>query len=202
MRFISSTMPYFYLFIGWMLFYASHSYLAALNIKRKIQGIMGNSYKWYRLIYSLVSILGVFALLFYSGTIPPHYLLNPTDVLQYIGYMLATFGTIISVKSMKGISLKRFIGLAPHDDLKQKDSLVIDGLYRWVRHPLYAGLVLIFLGYFFFLPTVASMVHLIALLVYLPFGIYFEEKKLITLHGPAYIDFQKSVPPIIPTKKP
>ena len=195
-------MPYFYLFIGWMLFYTSHSYLAALNIKRIIQGIMGNSYKWYRLIYSLVSTFWVFALLFYSGTIPSHYLLTPTDGLQYIGYMLATFGTIISVKSMKGISIKRFIGLVPHDDLKEKERLLIDGLYRWVRHPLYAGLVLIFLGYFFFLPTVASIIHLAALLVYLPFGIYFEEKKLIILHGQAYVDYQKTVPPLIPTKKP
>lgn len=195
-------MPYFYLFIGWMLFYTSHSYLAALNIKRIIQGIMGGSYKWYRLIYSLVSTLGVLALLFYSGTIPPHFLLSQTDGIQYIGYMLATFGTIISVKSMKGISVLRFIGLSPHDDLRGNNELVLVGLYRWVRHPLYAGLILIFLGYFFFLPTVASIIHLAALLVYLPVGIYFEEKKLITLHGQAYIDYQKTVPPIIPTKKP
>lgn len=163
---------------------------------------MGNSYKWYRFVYSFVSTLCILALLFYSGTIPPHYLLNQTDGIQYIGYMLATFGTIISVKSMKGISVKRFIGLSPHDDLKENDGLVTEGLYRWVRHPLYAGLILVIMGYFFFLPTLASIIHLIALLVYLPVGIYFEEKKLISLHGQAYIDYQKTVPPIIPTKKP
>lgn len=194
-------MPYLYLFLGWMLFYSIHSYLAALNIKRIIQGFMGSSYKWYRLVYSLVSTLGILALLFYSGTIPAYYLLAPTDGLQYIGYMLATFGTIISVKSMKGISLMRFIGLAPHDDLEEKNELVLNGLYRWVRHPLYAGILLIFLGYFFFLPTMASIVHLSALLVYLPIGIYFEEKKLISLHGQAYISYQKQVPPLIPTKR-
>jgi len=195
-------MPYLYLFIGWMLYYGIHSYLAALNIKRIIQGIMGSSYKWYHLTYSLVSSLGILAILFYSGAITPRYLLNPTDGLQYVGYMLATFGTILSVKSMKGISVKHFIGLIPHDDLKEKNGLVLDGLYRWVRHPLYAALILIFLGYFFFLPTLASMVHLIALLVYLPIGIYFEERKLISIHGQAYIDYQKAVPPLIPTKKP
>ena len=195
-------MPYLYLFIGWMLYYGSHSYLAALNIKRIIQGYMGSAYKWYRLLYSLVSTLGFFALLFYAGTISPLYLMNPSDGTQYIGYMLATFGTIIAVKSLKGISIKRFLGLHPYDDLKETNELVLEGLYRWVRHPLYGGLILIFLGYFFFLPTMASMTLLIALLVYLPFGIYFEEKKLIALHGQAYIDYQKTVPPLIPTKKP
>nr|MBI1229064.1 DUF1295 domain-containing protein [Cytophagales bacterium] len=195
-------MPYLYLFIGWMLYYGSHSYLAALNIKRKFQGYMGKAYKWYRMLYSLLATLGFFALLLYAATLSPQYLITPSDGTQYIGYMLATFGTIIAVKSMKGISITRFLGVRPHDDLKETNELVLDGLYRWVRHPLYAGLIMIFLGYFFFLPTVASLVHLISLLVYLPFGIYFEEKKLVILHGQAYVDYQQSVPPLIPTKKP
>lgn len=163
---------------------------------------MGKAYKWYRMLYSLLATLGFFALLLYAATLSPQYLITPSDGTQYIGYMLATFGTIIAVKSMKGISITRFLGVRPHDDLKETNELVLDGLYRWVRHPLYAGLIMIFLGYFFFLPTVASLVHLISLLVYLPFGIYFEEKKLVILHGQAYVDYQQSVPPLIPTKKP
>jgi methanethiol S-methyltransferase len=190
------------LFVAWMLYYGSHSYLAALNIKRIFQGFMGSAYKWYRLLYSIVFTAGFLAILLYAGTIMPQYLLDPSVGMEYIGYMLATFGTIICVKSMKGISVTRFIGLSPQDDLRENNELVLDGLYRWVRHPLYAGMILVFLGYFFFLPTLASVVHLIALLVYVPIGIYFEEKKLITLHGQAYIDYQKAVPPLIPTKKP
>lgn len=198
---IRNFMEYITLALGWIVFYAGHSLLASLNIKRKLRLWMGAQYKWYRLIYSLLATFFFLGLFVYAGSIEPDWVFMPSDGSTYFGYMLATLGTIIAVKSMKEISAGRFIGWLPHDDLREKDELIVNGWYSYVRHPLYLALILIFLGYFLYVPNLASMVHLLALLLYLPPGIYFEEKKLIAIYGEVYIDYQRNVPPILPRFK-
>jgi protein-S-isoprenylcysteine O-methyltransferase Ste14 len=194
-------MEYIILALGWMLFYSSHTLLASLKIKRKLRQYLQSSYKWYRLAYSFFSTVFFLSLFVFAGTINPDWLFIPANGSTYLGFMFATFGTIISVKSMKGISKGKFIGWQLRDDLNQPEKLINDGLYQYIRHPLYIGLLLIFIGYFLYVPNLASLIHLVALLLYLPFGIYYEEKKLLVLHGQAYADYQKTVPPLIPTIK-
>ena len=191
-------MEYITLALGWIVFYASHTLLASLNIKRKFRLWMKGSYKWYRLAYSLYSTLFLLGLFVFAAIIVPYWIFERSAGSTYFGYMLATFGTIISVKSMKGISAGRFIGWRPHDDLSEKEELIRDGWYKHMRHPLYAGLILIFLGYFLYVPNLSALIHLLALLLYLPSGIYFEEKKLLSIYGEAHVDYQKNVPPIFP----
>ncbi|MCC5937553.1 MAG: isoprenylcysteine carboxylmethyltransferase family protein [Lunatimonas sp.] len=195
-------MSYLLLFVGWGVFYASHTYLAKLTVKRTIKSRMGTAYRWYRLLYSGLSVFLLFIIMLYAGSIPPVYLWAISPSSTYLGYMLATFGTILAVKALKGMSVSRFVGLTPSDDLANHDTLKVDGLYRWMRHPLYAGLILIFLGYFLYLPTWSSLVHLMALFSYLPFGIHYEEKKLLEIYGTSYREYQRQVPALFPTKKP
>jgi protein-S-isoprenylcysteine O-methyltransferase Ste14 len=114
--------------------------------------------------------------------------------------MLPSFGTIIIVRSFKSFSKKRFVGLEPHDDLEQHEEFIVSGLHAYVRHPIYSGTILIFLGFFFFEPTLSSVIHLFMLFMYLPFGIHYEEKKLIAIHGEKYIQYKKTVSSLIPMK--
>lgn len=194
-------MPYLILVILWVLFYFLHSLLASLNIKRKIKGWMGRQYIWYRLLYTVFSTVFIFGILIFSTTFSQSDILAKTPTTTYLGYMLASFGTIIIVRSFKSFSKKRFIGLQPHDDLEDKEEFVVTGLHSYVRHPIYSGTVLMFLGFFFFEPTLSSILHLVMLLVYLPFGIYFEEKKLIEIYGSKYLQYKKEVASLIPLKK-
>ncbi len=112
--------------------------------------------------------------------------------------MLATFGTIISVKSFQRVNKAQFLGISPHDDISKIEPFINQGLHSYIRHPLYIGLILIFVGYFFFQPTWAALIHLLSLLVYLPFGIYFEEKKLMKIYPDNYPAYQEKVPDLIP----
>lgn len=191
-------MSYLMLVIFWVLFYLSHSLLASLNIKRKFQAWMGGSYKWYRLLYTLFSGLLFFGIFLYSAAIEPKFLLRPTELTAYLGYMFAAFGTIILMKSFKHLSLKKFAGLRPHDDLVSVDPIVVEGVYKWVRHPIYSGLLLVFMGYFFFQPQLTSLVHFLMLLAYLPFGIRWEEKKLMEVYGEKYKAYKEDVPALFP----
>ncbi len=191
-------MGYLTLTFAWAIFYISHTALASLNIKRKIKGVMGNAYKWYRLVYTLFSSLFFLGIFLYAAMLNPNFILKQTDLLTYLGYMLATFGTIISVKAFKRVRISQFLGLKPQDDLTKSEPFISQGLYANVRHPLYSGLILIFVGYFFFQPNWVALVHLASLLVYLPFGIYYEEKKLMEIYPEAYPAYQRDVPALIP----
>jgi protein-S-isoprenylcysteine O-methyltransferase Ste14 len=76
--------------------------------------------------------------------------------------------------------------------------LVIEGLNRYVRHPLYAGTILIVLGLVVFLPTMTNLIVFILILIYTLIGIKLEEKKLVEQFGQEYEDYRKNVPMLIP----
>jgi methanethiol S-methyltransferase len=192
-------MAYIILFIMWAAFYMLHSLFASLNIKIIFQGWLGSGYKWYRLIYSLFSSILFLGIMLYAGQIQIMPLIAKSDLLTYIGYLISGLGTIILVKAFKNFKLSKFFGIVPEfpaDDL----ILIRKGIHSTIRHPIYTGTLLIFIGYFFYQPYLTSLVHLMALVIYLPFGIHFEEKKLVSSFGEKYLKYKKEVPALVPWK--
>ena len=194
-------MDYIVLALSWAIFYSLHSILAASKLKRILEVKLGKAYKWYRLFYSFLSTVLFLGIVFQSLFIPNQILLTKSPFLTYVGYMMAALGTIIAIKASKEISLSSFLGTNLDHLSKTGEKLIITGWYARMRHPLYSGLILIFLGYFLVAGTLASGIHLLCLLLYLPFGIYNEEQKLIALFGDEYRDYQQKVPTVIPRFK-
>ncbi|TLN02294.1 isoprenylcysteine carboxylmethyltransferase family protein, partial [bacterium] len=87
-------------------------------------------------------------------------------------------------------------GSAPLIAGRGADELVINGLYRWVRHPLYTcGLVILWL-----VPVMSwnLLVLSVGLTAYILIGIVFEERKLLAEFGEAYAEYKKRTPALIP----
>jgi protein-S-isoprenylcysteine O-methyltransferase Ste14 len=85
---------------------------------------------------------------------------------------------------------------------RQKDELVTTGLYRFVRHPQYAGL---FLGLFgegvVHWPTLFSIVIFPVIVIAYYYLARSEEQKVIAQFGDAYREYQSRVPMFIPRMK-
>lgn len=192
-------MEYLILILLWALFYFLHSFLASITVKAQVETKLGLGKRWYRLLYSIGATFHLLLILIHAGGIPEKPILVQTTWVSYLGYMFAAFGTIIVVKAFQHISVAGFIGLKEEKDVEKSD-LIISGIYGYVRHPIYSGLILIFLGYFFFNPVISSLIHFIGLLIYLPIGIYLEEQKLTKEFGNAYLKYKRQVSAIIPLK--
>ncbi|WP_296702231.1 isoprenylcysteine carboxylmethyltransferase family protein [Algoriphagus sp.] len=188
-------MGYLLLILSWSIFYFTHSFLASAKLKRILKGRMKDGFKWYRFSYTIFSSLFFLVIMVQSILIPPNRFLPQTTLMTYLGYMIAAFGTIILVKSTKQIQMKEFLGL---EKAEESPKLIQTGLYARVRHPLYLGLLMIFLGYVLVSAQYTALIHFLCLILYLPFGIYFEEKNLIGLFGEKYKEYQKQVPTLFP----
>lgn len=111
--------------------------------------------------------------------------------------ILASWGVIILVVSFRHISGLAFLGL--RKEINQ--GLVQEGLHGYMRHPIYTGTILVLIGLFGYHPTDIILLTDLVVLAYLPFGIRWEERKLIDEFGEEYLEYKKNVPALIPRPK-
>jgi len=79
---------------------------------------------------------------------------------------------------------------------------VIDsGVYGYVRHPMYLGLLLIILGFSISTLSVLSLAVWAALFLFLDRMAAYEEADLTRLLGKPYVDYMKRVSKWLPTKR-
>ncbi|NVK85121.1 MAG: isoprenylcysteine carboxylmethyltransferase family protein [Cytophagia bacterium] len=179
------------LFVGWLLFYGIHSALATERVKSAI----GISARTYRLLYNLISTVLFFGMLLLGAIIYSVLLFPPSPFSNYTGLMLAAIGLFVIKRAFRNYSTRAFLGFKR--DLSE--GLKTTGVQAKIRHPLYTGTLLVVVGYVFFNPQLTSLTILAALLVYLPFGIRWEEKKLIKMYGEEYVEYRNSVPALFPS---
>ena len=176
-----------------------HSWLASRQAKRLARRLLGPLVdRSYRLVYNGFAILTFLPVMALAALLPdrPLYSIPPPWVfLTLAGQGLAVLALLIGLLQT---GLADFIGLRQLFDSapEQPTPLVVKGLYRYVRHPLYtAGLVFIWLS-----PrmTVNLLALYACLSLYLVIGAYFEERKLVYEYGQAYRSYQQATPMLIP----
>ena len=113
-------------------------------------------------------------------------------------YFFIVFGLLVLGIAFASFNLKEFFGLEQYQESEQKSELVITGIYQYVRHPLYFGTLVLFVGLFFLIPTFKiALVNAISF-IYLIIGSRLEEQKLIDYFGQSYIDYKSKVKGLIP----
>jgi len=181
------------LILGWIIYFAIHSVLAADVVKNFFRDLLQSRFLFYRIFYSLISTAGLLGLLFLNAKTSGLLLLNSQGLVRYLSLMLSTFGVIIVSRAFKEHDVASFIGLR-QEEIKFSRS----GILNYVRHPIYSGTILIVIGFFLFTPTTSTLISVLCIFVYLPIGIHLEEQKLIRQFGEEYIRYKREVPSLIP----
>ncbi len=204
-------MNYFFdvitLILLFTLFGIIHSILASIKVKKLFRKIFGNFIAFYRLLFNVFAFISLYLI----WDLAPHPQLQiyklpvPFDYLVLIPQLISLTGIIWCFKY---ICFKEFAGLNqidrflrndyPEDDLDEHYSLRIEGPYKYSRHPIY------FFSIVFLLFRAEMDLFYLAMFVsftaYFYIGSCYEEKKMISLFGDNYRNYQKEVPKIFPVK--
>ena len=86
-------------------------------------------------------------------------------------------------------------GLGTPSPFDPPKHLVVAGLYRFVRNPMYIGIILIIFGEAILFSSVLLILYLMMLLVFFHISVvYYEEPKLRSVFGEKYDHYHVSVP--------
>ena len=105
--------------------------------------------------------------------------------LVYTGLSIGLSGLLLWMLSMAhlGDSLK----VLPNQSDSQRDVLVMKGVYKYLRHPLYVGITLTLFGLFLACGSTLGMIYLFVIVVPLNlFRANLEEKALSEQFGESY----------------
>lgn len=188
-------MEYVHLTICWISYYLFHSYGASDQLKIFLRSVNFNLNSW-RVIYSILSVAGLLAILLLMATMKDQVLWPQNRMIKLISMILITYGLIVVRLAFKKYSVREF--LSSEDRFVEHPELNVSGIYSKVRHPIYSGTILLFIGMFLFIAKLGTLVALIVTLIYLLIAIPMEEQKLVRKHGEAYLKYKKQVPAILP----
>ena len=110
--------------------------------------------------------------------------------LQIIGWLLAAAGGMVILAALYAIRLR---SIAP----SARDTLVQNGLYGLVRHPIHSGVMLEFAGLILISPTLTTAAACFLGLIWVQLQTRFEEYDLLQ-RLPEYRDYMNRVPRFFP----
>lgn len=120
----------------------------------------------------------------------------PWVILSALGQLIGAVIIVLGIWQADAWSFMGIRQIITPSIQDEKTELIINGLYQWMRHPLYTGGLL----FIWLTPvmTVNSLTLTIMLSIYLVIGAKFEERRLVHEFGEAYAAYQKQVPMLIP----
>ncbi len=119
-----------------------------------------------------------------------------TGIVSFLAIPLWLIGSLIVLWCFWAFTFKGRGTPNPTDPPKE---LVVTGPYRYVRNPIYVGVVFIFLGHFLWFGYWALLIYpALAFLGVHFFVVLYEEPTLKRRFGASYEEYLKSVPRWIP----
>lgn len=177
----------------------SHSIFASRWFKDLIhRRFHPTSQRFYRLAFNAVAVLTFLPVLAVVAARPGRPLYRFPSPYNLLALTLQAMAVVVLLLGLRQTGVWRFLGLRQlvRRGPEEAQELVVTGLYRWVRHPLYsAGLLFIWLT-----PVMTSslMALNLGLTLYIYVGSLLEERRLRTEFGPAYERYLRRVPRLIP----
>lgn len=175
-----------------------HSWLASTRVRDRAQQRFGEAARrGYRLFYNLFASLTFFPIVLLMAYLPDRPFYAIPGIWGLLALLIQGIALILLAVGFLQTGPLAFLGLQQLLESEPSPSkLVTTGLYRIVRHPLYAAGLL----FLWFNPQMSTNTFTVfaALTVYLFAGAHFEEIKMVREFGLEYIAYQQATPMILP----
>jgi protein-S-isoprenylcysteine O-methyltransferase Ste14 len=185
-----------------LLFFIQHSLMVRRSFRQRLVRIMPNHYL--DAFYAIVSGIALLAVvLLWQDT--RQIIWQATSGSWWAARMMFLLALAIGVWG--SLSLRGFdaFGLRPirhrfKSEPLSAPVLVVQGAYRWVRHPFY--FVVLLMIWSFPVLTVDRLLFNMLWTIWIVIGTVLEERDLIARFGDDYREYQRNVPMLFPTRIP
>jgi protein-S-isoprenylcysteine O-methyltransferase Ste14 len=174
-----------------------HSVFVTHRWRRFVDGSLPTLAPWRRLLYVTASTASFGAVALWIRTLPEQVLWTWDGAWAWIRWLGLAEAGLLFVLGARAYDGRAFLGLRQAADhlagrTPRKAPLRTDGILGAVRHPWYAG-TLVLLA--FMLPvTDVNLAWRLVLAAYVLVGTELEERKLLADLGPAYAEYRGRVP--------
>ncbi len=178
-----------------------HSLLASQRVKLAFERWLGEGVRrYYRLGFSIIGLVTFMPVLALVNFLPDRRIYAiplPWSALTGALQVVGLAGLVFSVLQT---GPTRFLGLdLVLDPRRGRRDLVVRGLYRRVRHPLYTCTLLIL--WLTPIMTWNLLAFNLGVSAYFIIGSRYEEDKLIEEYGQAYVEYRRRTPAFLPRLK-
>jgi protein-S-isoprenylcysteine O-methyltransferase Ste14 len=147
--------------------------------------------KRYHGIYRFFSFESLFALTLFNY---PYWLNNPLSLPQIISWVLLFASLFLALHSFY---LLKQMG-KPQGQIENTSKLVVQGAYKYIRHPLYCSLLLLGCGIFLKNMSINTLLFAVVNIIALYETARVEEQEVIAKFGEDYLNYMKQTKMFIP----
>lgn len=142
-----------------------------------------------------IIFLIIFLIVWISDSFFLKYSTYSQDTMPNMVRMIIGFPILI----ISGIFAKYGLGII-FGEVRKKPEIIEKGVFKIVRHPIYLGSILLYLGLTILTCSIASAVVWIIIVIFYYYISRYEEKLLLKKFGADYKSYMERVPMLIPLK--
>lgn len=181
----------------WLFFGLQHSYLARPSFKKKIKKYFGFIFEkyFYRFFYFLSQCIIFYFIYEVIKMIEPgKVFFKISEDYIWIIFLLNKLSNIFLIITVFHFDISKFIGLTDifnfYFKKKYNDALHTHFLYKYIRHPMYLGIILTY-AFSTSVYTTIYFINLFCIILYIEIGLYYEEITLTKHFKNKYIQYKK-----------
>ena len=183
----------------WIGYFALHSALASLAVKRRVAAGWPNLMPYYRLTFNILASLLILPILWLTYHDSAPVLWRWQGIAAWLANGLALAAIFGFWFSLKSYDMQEFLGLRQLQlhvrKVEDQEHFHLSPFHRFVRHPWYCfGLVLVWTRDM----SATTLLSSVMITLYFIAGSWLEEKKLLVYHGDTYRRYMARVPGLIP----
>ncbi len=182
---------------------AVHSAMISISVTEYLKRRMGTMFCYYRLFFNFIALLTFIPIILYSSSLTKEPVFYWEGYLSICQILLLLTAAVLVFLGARSYDAFQFLGISQiregkiHRTLTDSGELDTNGIFGFLRHPVYTGVILILWARA--MDATAIILNLI-FTAYFIVGAFLEERKLTLEFGETYRDYKKTVSMFFPYK--